>query len=38
MASGLSRFLVFLDADRLDVVGVPQAGLRRRFAAVKSSG
>jgi hypothetical protein len=38
MASGLSRFLVFLNADRLDVVGVPQAGLRRRFAAVKPSG
>ena len=35
MASGLSRFLVFLDAERLDAAGVPQAGLRRRFAAVK---
>ena len=34
MASGLSRFLVFLDAERLDAAGVPQAGLRRRFGAV----
>jgi uncharacterized protein YcaQ len=38
MASGLSRFLDFLDAERLDAAGVPQTDLRRRFAAVKPSG
>ena len=35
MARGLSRFLDFLDAERLDVAGVPQAALRRRFAIVE---
>ena len=39
MARGLRRFLTFLDAERLDAAGVPQAGLRRRFAAgPRSSG
>ena len=34
MATGLGRFRTFLDADRLDVAGVPQVALRRRFGAV----
>ena len=34
MARGLARFLGFLDAERADVKGVPQASLRRRLSAV----
>lgn len=34
MARGLARFLRFLDAERLDVAGVPQAALRRWLATV----
>jgi uncharacterized protein YcaQ len=37
MASGLARFLAFLDAERLDAAGVPQAALRRRFGTVRPS-
>ncbi len=32
LARGMTRFLRFLGAERLDVAGVPQAGLRRRLA------
>ena len=34
MARGLARFLGFLDAERADVKGVPQASLRRRLSGV----
>jgi uncharacterized protein YcaQ len=34
MATGLRHFLTFLDAERLDASAVPEAALRRRFAAV----
>ena len=37
MANGLRRFLVFLDAEALDVAGVPQTALRRRLAALAPS-
>jgi uncharacterized protein YcaQ len=35
MARGLARFLGFLDAERADVQGVPQAKLRRRLTGVE---
>ncbi len=38
MAIGLGRFLVFLDAEQIDVTGVPQVALRRRLAAVTPVG
>jgi uncharacterized protein len=34
MARGMARFLGFLDAEALDVKGVPQPSLRRRLTAV----
>jgi uncharacterized protein YcaQ len=34
MATGLGRFLDFLEADQIDVTDVPQVALRRRLAAV----
>ena len=37
MANGLRRFLVFLDAEALDVAGVPQTALRRRLAVLAPS-